>query len=366
VGAISPDETLVIDVRAVPRRAADAGAFGLPPRAAVAIHLPSTDEADEEPEEEPADPLDVPDPSTLARIAGLVTGRLIADHALTTALDHLPSLTVRPGQRVTIGFDGSLDGPDAVVVYRERVRVPADGSGIPAPPLGVLPLRVHAEQRAQDLRDAHARYIGAGLTPPPEWATEHNSIVAWIARDDAARRRVKAAEAALTEGTGIPVRPPVCGTACHNPNACIRAAGGCERRASVQGEPLKEPELAPEHPDATAAEDRPAAEESTDPLTTDDDLAVAAGRLIDRLYATPAADAVDVALAAADVRTLIQRRTREKAAEYRHATVLAAALDRLLAADPLAPGWGGAHGYAVSALAGWHAYLDSRAEKAAG
>jgi hypothetical protein len=176
----------------------------------------------------------------------------------------------------------------------------------------------------------------------------------------------------------------VCGTACHNPDACIRATGGCERKASVpthvgifdhltgirpvagcpacadQGEPLEERELAPENATATAGDDRPATPGETDPLTTDDHLARAAETLVDRLYSTPAADAVDVALAASDVRTLLARRDREKAAEHRHATVLAAALDRLLAADQNGPGWPAAHRYAVSALAGWHGYLDTR------
>jgi hypothetical protein len=48
------------------------------------------------------------------------------------------------------------------------------------PPIGVMPLRIHREERLRDLREAIIRYECANKPIPPEWIAEKQTLEGWL------------------------------------------------------------------------------------------------------------------------------------------------------------------------------------------
>lgn len=48
------------------------------------------------------------------------------------------------------------------------------------PPIGLMPLWLHREQRYTEIRNAMDRYIDAGMPIPKEWRNELQTLEGWI------------------------------------------------------------------------------------------------------------------------------------------------------------------------------------------
>jgi len=63
--------------------------------------------------------------------------------------------------------------------FKDGQRCRCGWSYIPCrkPPLGLMPRRIHEEQRISDIAGAINRYLQAGRAVPMEWIEEYNQLI---------------------------------------------------------------------------------------------------------------------------------------------------------------------------------------------
>lgn len=169
-GAIAPGETLVIDVRPVPRLTdRERGVFGLPPRSVVTIHLPQA--ADDAPGETPAEPepaaTDDDPPMTAAQHADVLRDRL------TDLLGHRPRYANPSTDWERAEAARAIDAWD---------RACATADGEPTPALDALHAKAdrwHANNLAGHLRYALDHPDVLRALPPGRRFAATQDLTAW-------------------------------------------------------------------------------------------------------------------------------------------------------------------------------------------